>query len=619
MMETARKFSHTMFCAKCDTKKTFQYLTKSCESFLNEDTFPHLVVAKGYGLSTGLAGQSNIFTLDARQAGCGDFDVVINGESRASIEYIEEEEAFFKIKYQVVSPGDYIIEVKYAEKHIPGSPFAAKILDPNVEESHRRNVEDRVLNQLDLRNRSESNNSNGSDAQASTSDICKGTTNLPIEAQVHTPSGKITFGKIAKKINGEYAINFPREEEGTYKVILINKKTNSILPGSPYEVVVKRKLCSNTLTIANIGEANCFSIFGTKGLDLRNLCVAVVGQAGMKLRVFQNDADSIDILYEVKRAGIYLFHIHDNSRHLPGSPFNVKINKKNIWKENTDDIELITYTVTIWHGCDVKRQTLSTKMVTPTGKIIAHTVTRLGRFLMELKFMPLENGRYTLYIQFSDNIIHTFHIEVTNSRYSKDLFIVSGEGKYTGILNQPNEVYIESIVALKGLFSVEIDGPDKVNIVQNHKDDGKIFITYIAQKSGNYLLSVKYNGFHIGGSPFHIVMLEENFIRKQSLAIKAPPKVSDPLLCRAFGLGLKEACAAVSSTFTVDVVNAGSGTLMAGFEENKFVRNEIVCKYIGDGIYEVQYKIDKPGCYSLSVLWNGNNIPGSPFKVNVKS
>lgn len=58
--------------------------------------------------------------MDARDAGFGDFDVVIKGVSRATIEYIEEEEALYKIKYHVSLPGLYLIEIKYDLKHIPG-------------------------------------------------------------------------------------------------------------------------------------------------------------------------------------------------------------------------------------------------------------------------------------------------------------------------------------------------------------------------------------------------------------------------------------------------------------------------------------------------------------------
>ena len=75
------------------------------------------------GLVSGIAGQLNSFKLDARDAGFGDFDVVIKGVSRATIEYIEEEEGLYKIKYHVSLPGLYLIEIKYDLKHIPGMKY----------------------------------------------------------------------------------------------------------------------------------------------------------------------------------------------------------------------------------------------------------------------------------------------------------------------------------------------------------------------------------------------------------------------------------------------------------------------------------------------------------------
>lgn len=62
--------------------------------------------------------------MDARRAGVGDFDVVIKGASKATIEYIEEKESLYKVKYHVAQPGDYQIVIKYNNIHIPGKNAA---------------------------------------------------------------------------------------------------------------------------------------------------------------------------------------------------------------------------------------------------------------------------------------------------------------------------------------------------------------------------------------------------------------------------------------------------------------------------------------------------------------
>ena len=76
------------------------------------------------GLSSGFSGLSNKFTLDARRAGEGDFNVVIKGASKATIEYIEEKETVYKVKYHVAQPGDYQIVINCNNIHIPGKNSA---------------------------------------------------------------------------------------------------------------------------------------------------------------------------------------------------------------------------------------------------------------------------------------------------------------------------------------------------------------------------------------------------------------------------------------------------------------------------------------------------------------
>ena len=75
-------------------------------------------------VSSGFSGHSNKFTMAVRRAGEGDFDVVIKGASKATIEYIEEKETVYKVKYHVAQPGDYQIVINYNNIHIPGKNSA---------------------------------------------------------------------------------------------------------------------------------------------------------------------------------------------------------------------------------------------------------------------------------------------------------------------------------------------------------------------------------------------------------------------------------------------------------------------------------------------------------------
>ena len=58
---------------------------------------------------------------------------------------------------------------------------------------------------------------------------------------------------------------------------------------------------------------------------------------------------------------------------------------------------------------------------------------------------------------------------------------------------------------------------------------------------------------------------------------------------------------------------------MAGFDSGnrKSIMTEVICKHIGNCMYNVQYKLDYQGMCKLSVFWAGSHFPESPFTVTV--
>lgn len=53
--------------------------------------------------------------------------MAIEGPSKAEIGCTDNQDGTCTVSYLPVLPGDYNILVKYNDKHIPGSPFTAKI------------------------------------------------------------------------------------------------------------------------------------------------------------------------------------------------------------------------------------------------------------------------------------------------------------------------------------------------------------------------------------------------------------------------------------------------------------------------------------------------------------
>ena len=69
-----------------------------------------------------------------------------------------------------------------------------------------------------------------------------------------------------------------------------------------------------------------------------------------------------------------------------------------------------------------------------------------------------------------------------------------------------------------------------------------------------------------------------------------------------------------ASVFTIDTSDVGAGTLAITVDGPSKV--DLSCNEVDDG-YEVAYTPMVPGKYFVTVKYNGNNIKGSPFSVQV--
>ena len=86
--------------------------------------------AYGPGLEKGFVGQSNDFKIETKGAGEGGLGLTIEGPSEAKIECKDNGDGSCDVHYWPTDPGDYNINILFADKHIPGSPFKAKIKYP---------------------------------------------------------------------------------------------------------------------------------------------------------------------------------------------------------------------------------------------------------------------------------------------------------------------------------------------------------------------------------------------------------------------------------------------------------------------------------------------------------
>ncbi|KXJ81623.1 hypothetical protein RP20_CCG018729 [Aedes albopictus] len=79
--------------------------------------------AYGPGLEHALTDQSATFTVETRGAGAGGLSLAIEGPSEAKMSCTDNRDGSCDVEYVPTEPGEYDITIRFAEKHIPGSPF----------------------------------------------------------------------------------------------------------------------------------------------------------------------------------------------------------------------------------------------------------------------------------------------------------------------------------------------------------------------------------------------------------------------------------------------------------------------------------------------------------------
>ncbi|CAG0910817.1 unnamed protein product, partial [Cyprideis torosa] len=161
-------------------------------------------------------------------------------------------------------------------------------------------------------------------------------------------------------------------------------------------------------------------------------------------------------------------------------------------------------------------------------------------------------------------------------------------------------------------------------------------VRYTPLAPGYYYISVKYNGYHIAGSPFKVHCTGEKIAdltqgETSSVVVETitkhsneeieksllPKFTSDASKVTVRGMGLKKAYINKQNTFNVSAEAAGQNILYVGVVGPKEPSNEVFVKHTGRNNYTVNYAVHERGDHVLIIKWGDEHVPGSPFKVEV--
>jgi len=167
-------------------------------------------------------------------------------------------------------------------------------------------------------------------------------------------------------------------------------------------------------------------------------------------------------------------------------------------------------------------------------------------------------------------------------------------------------------------------------------------VRYTPLAPGDYFITVKFNGYHISGSPFKVhctgdvartdaggrvavadkMAPETSAVSVDTVAKQSSQKAGDlpkfksnSAKATSKGMGLKRAAVGRQNQFTVNCGDAGNNLLYVTVYGPKGPCDEVFVKHLGRNMYEVKYQVKERGDHVVIVKWGEEHIPGSPFKV----
>lgn len=88
------------------------------------------VKISGAGLKEGKTNTANEVMIDTKDAGYGGLGFSVEGPSKAEIQYQDKGNGKLVVTYNPSEPGFYIVNAKFADHHVPGSPYTIKVTGP---------------------------------------------------------------------------------------------------------------------------------------------------------------------------------------------------------------------------------------------------------------------------------------------------------------------------------------------------------------------------------------------------------------------------------------------------------------------------------------------------------
>ncbi|XP_058718385.1 filamin-C-like isoform X1 [Poecile atricapillus] len=551
---------------------------------------PRHVSAYGPGLSHGMVNKPCTFTIVTKDAGEGGLSLAVEGPSKAEITCQDNKDGTCTVSYLPTAPGDYSIIVRFDDKHIPGSPFTAKITGDDSMRTSQLNV--------------------GTSTDVSLK-IAETDLSL-LAATIRAPSGNEEPCLLKRLPNRHIGISFTPKEVGEHVVSV--RKSGQHVTNSPFKILVGQSEIGDAGRVKVWGqgllEGHTFEvaefIVDTRSAGYGGLGLSIEGPSKVDINCEDMEDGTCKVTYCPTEPGNYIINIKFADKHVPGSPFTVKVTGEGRIKESITRRRQAPSIATVGSTCDLNlkipgnwfQMVSAQERLTRTFTRSSHTYTRTER----TEISKTRGGETTreVHVEESTRVGGAFPRAPPEPFGAFGAF---GTREGIGAFAAPARAHEGEASAQE--LSAQVLSPSgqrrEAEVVPGGA--GVYSVRFVPQETGAHTVSVKFRGQHVPGSPFQFTVgpLGEGGAHK----------------VRAGGTGLQRAVAGTPAEFSIWTREAGAGGLSIAVEGPS--KAEISFEDRKDGSCGVSYLVQEPGDYEVSIKFNEEHIPDSPFIVPVAS
>ncbi|XP_021372144.1 filamin-B-like isoform X3 [Mizuhopecten yessoensis] len=555
------------------------------------------------------------------EAGEGRLEVVVECEGETIPSFVERrKEGQLTATFTPRAGKKHLIIITFNDLHVPGSPFAITVedMEKRVTRVEETVVTSSVTQPLSVNVQPLSVNIHARHLQIDKrqwfvletygGDI--DSQNLQI--QIIASNGIVIPARLVSQSGGNFRVEWTPTPPGRHRVEV--QFSGRQVDGSPFYVDVFDLLSIrvNNFQQGGIGEQASFNVDLADAGSLEST-IQVVSPSGRNVNSSVGGDYLKSVTYVPDEGGPYQIFVSYAGFELPGCPFIQNIDEGGLPTADGDGLfrgeedNVATFYVDVGK----RRGELGVQVDGPNS--IAKTTIEPSGDRYVCTYVPVEVGVFNLQLQWNGKNIpgSPFHPKIVDPRkvkiYGGWQTLMDSQERVKLIVGEEKRLVFDVSQAGPGILKGEVQGPSSsLPVIVDGHTVGQNVICFTPEEEGNHYIHLFWAERTLPSSPFI------------GYAVRLSADANKVILT---GRGLKEAKVREEAEFVIDGSQAGPAFLSAGVPEVTLsgVRAEINNRVVslGNGRFHCTYTPIIPGAYLLHIVWNGRQLKGSPYKVNV--